>query len=67
MGGGCSLFVVVCRDLPHALDVFRPDMVVYNAGTDVLLGDPLGALDITPGVGAYFSVSVCTCVCTSVV
>ena len=44
--------VLVCRDLPHALDVFEPDMVVYNAGTDVLLGDPLGALDITPEV--YF-------------
>jgi hypothetical protein len=38
------------RDLPPALDHFEPDMVVYNAGTDILNGDPLGALDITPEV-----------------
>ena len=25
-------------------------MVVYNAGTDILKGDPLGVLDITPEV-----------------
>ncbi len=25
-------------------------MVVYNAGTDVLIGDSLGQLDITPEV-----------------
>lgn len=36
------------RRLPNALDDFDPDMVVYNAGTDVLIGDPLGQLDITP-------------------
>ena len=42
---------MLCRELPHALDMFQPDMVVYNAGTDVLIGDPLGALDITPEVG----------------
>ncbi|XP_003389345.2 PREDICTED: histone deacetylase 11-like [Amphimedon queenslandica] len=35
------------RKLPEALDEFHPDIVVYNAGTDVLMGDPLGILDIT--------------------
>jgi histone deacetylase 11 len=36
------------RKLPQALESFHPDIVVYNAGTDVLVGDPLGVLDITP-------------------
>lgn len=35
------------NQLPHALDAFRPDVVVYNAGTDILVGDPLGILDIS--------------------
>ena len=35
------------RELPRALDEFKPDMVVYNAGTDTVKGDPLGVLDIT--------------------
>ncbi|XP_036324669.1 histone deacetylase 11-like [Rhagoletis pomonella] len=36
------------RSLKHSLNEFRPDLLVYNAGTDVLLGDPLGLLSITP-------------------
>ncbi|XP_005052896.1 PREDICTED: histone deacetylase 11 isoform X1 [Ficedula albicollis] len=31
-----------------ALNEFQPDIVVYNAGTDVLDGDPLGGLAISP-------------------
>jgi histone deacetylase 11 len=34
--------------LPAVLDEFDPDVVVYNAGTDILEGDRLGNLDITP-------------------
>jgi histone deacetylase 11 len=34
--------------LPAALDRFRPDLVVYNAGSDVLLSDPLSGLILTP-------------------
>lgn len=37
-------------NLERSLDEFRPDLVVYNAGTDILQGDPLGNLDITPEV-----------------
>ena len=33
--------------LPRALDRFRPDFVVYNAGSDVLWSDPLSALFLT--------------------
>jgi len=35
------------KNLKAALDEFKPDLIVYNAGTDVLKGDPLGNLDIT--------------------
>ena len=37
--------------LKTALDTtrqrFQPDLVVYNAGTDILKGDPLGLLNVT--------------------
>lgn len=33
-----------------ALNEFQPDIVVYNAGTDILDGDPLGGLAISPQV-----------------
>eukprot|EP01083_Nonionella_stella_P008337 23973_1 len=33
--------------LPKCLDEFEPQLVIYNAGTDILKGDPLGALDIS--------------------
>lgn len=32
------------------MDEFQPDAVVYNAGTDILEGDPLGNLSITAQV-----------------
>lgn len=31
-----------------ALNEIRPDIIVYNAGTDILDGDPLGGLSISP-------------------
>uniref|UniRef100_A0AAY4EFX3 Histone deacetylase 11 n=1 Tax=Denticeps clupeoides TaxID=299321 RepID=A0AAY4EFX3_9TELE len=31
-----------------ALNEIRPDIVIYNAGTDILDGDPLGGLAISP-------------------
>ncbi|XP_028906657.1 histone deacetylase 11 isoform X5 [Ornithorhynchus anatinus] len=31
-----------------ALNELRPDVVIYNAGTDILDGDPLGGLAISP-------------------
>lgn len=40
-----------CRKLENALDScitsFRPSFIVYNAGTDCMIGDPLGGLQIT--------------------
>ncbi|XP_058451615.1 histone deacetylase 11 [Malaya genurostris] len=35
-------------NLVRSFEEFKPNFVVYNAGTDVLKGDPLGILDITP-------------------
>ncbi|XP_076815297.1 histone deacetylase 11-like isoform X2 [Clavelina lepadiformis] len=32
----------------EALAEFNPDLIVYNAGTDILDGDPLGCLSISP-------------------
>ncbi|CAG2122771.1 unnamed protein product, partial [Medioppia subpectinata] len=29
-------------------DHFKPDLIIYNAGTDILNGDPLGRLRISP-------------------
>ncbi|XP_026949715.1 histone deacetylase 11 isoform X1 [Sagmatias obliquidens] len=36
------------RNLEKALQEHQPDVVVYNAGTDVLEGDRLGGLSISP-------------------
>src|SRR5262249_56235788 len=33
--------------LPSTLDRYRPDLVVYNAGSDVLATDPLARLTLT--------------------
>lgn len=33
-----------------ALNETRPDIIIYNAGTDILDGDPLGGLAISPQV-----------------
>lgn len=39
---------LACVDsLRQDFDYFRPDFVIYNAGTDVLAGDPLGKLQIS--------------------
>ncbi|ELW58284.1 Histone deacetylase 11 [Tupaia chinensis] len=37
------------RNMEKALQEHPPDVVVYNAGTDVLEGDRLGGLSISPG------------------
>ena len=45
-----SLFAIFDRHFEGALNEFEPDIVVYNAGTDILDGDPLGNLNISPQV-----------------
>ncbi|HEU5359965.1 MAG TPA: histone deacetylase, partial [Candidatus Deferrimicrobiaceae bacterium] len=37
------------RELPPAIDESSPGLIIYNAGTDVLAGDPLGGMGITSG------------------
>lgn len=45
---GAEYLSLLISQLPRALDEFEPQLVVYNAGTDVVVGDPLGALSIAP-------------------
>lgn len=42
------------RNLKAALNEFRPDILVYNAGTDVLDSDPLGRMRISEIVRSIF-------------
>jgi histone deacetylase 11 len=35
------------RELPPAIEKSSPGLVIYNAGTDVLAGDPLGGMSIS--------------------
>lgn len=34
--------------MDKSFERFRPDIVFYNAGTDILVGDPLGGMSISP-------------------
>src|SRR5262249_29018685 len=45
--GGAAYRDELRRQLPSALDRFGPDLVVYNAGSDVLRSDPLAGLALT--------------------
>ncbi len=38
---------VLMSNLPKALDQIKPDFVLFNAGTDILIGDPLGAMKVS--------------------
>lgn len=35
------------KELPKAIEKTKPDFIIYNAGTDILEGDPLGELNIS--------------------
>ena len=35
------------RVISNAIDEFKPDFILYNAGTDIMEGDVLGGLIIT--------------------
>eukprot|EP00698_Gefionella_okellyi_P006878 TRINITY_DN1660_c0_g1_i1.p1 TRINITY_DN1660_c0_g1~~TRINITY_DN1660_c0_g1_i1.p1 ORF type:complete len:288 (+),score=44.67 TRINITY_DN1660_c0_g1_i1:236-1099(+) len=41
-------YLAILQDAyPATLDRVKPDVVIYNAGTDCLSGDPLGQLDVS--------------------
>jgi histone deacetylase 11 len=44
---GAEYLDVVRDSLPGALDAVRPDLLVYNAGSDPFVGDPLARLRLT--------------------
>jgi histone deacetylase 11 len=46
---GVEYLDVVREMLPGALDELRPDLVIYNAGSDPFEGDPLARLRLTAG------------------
>lgn len=48
------------RNLLQALEEFEPHIVVYNAGTDILDGDPLGVLSISEDVWFFYTL-LCHC------
>lgn len=35
-------------EIPRAIEKFKPDFIIYNAGTDCMENDPLGQLNISP-------------------
>lgn len=45
---GVAYLELLAEHVPKALDRTRPDLVVYNAGSDVLATDPLSRLMLTP-------------------
>ena len=40
-------FYIIIRNIEKAFQEFTPNLVIYNAGTDILSGDPLGRLNIS--------------------
>jgi histone deacetylase 11 len=44
---GTEYLDILRESLPQALSRFRPDLVIYNAGSDVLWNDPLSRLFLT--------------------
>lgn len=38
---------ILKENLPKAIAQFKPDFILYNAGTDILDGDPLGRLKVS--------------------
>jgi len=38
---------ILTKRLPESLEEFKPDIIYYNAGTDCLKGDPIGALGLS--------------------
>jgi histone deacetylase 11 len=45
---GVTYLEILAEQVPKALEHSRPDLVVYNAGSDVLAEDPLSWLELTP-------------------
>lgn len=41
------IIVVYFRHFTKALSEFKPDIIIYNAGTDILKGDRLGLLAVS--------------------
>ena len=42
-----SYLALLKQQLPEVIDRVKPDLIIYNAGTDLLRGDKLGYMDIS--------------------
>lgn len=58
--GGAAYLRTIHEEVPVALEFSKPDLVVYNAGSDVLATDPLSTLKLTPGEMAERDLAVIT-------
>ncbi len=38
---------IIKKNLPMAIDIVKPDLIIYNAGTDIFEKDPLGQMGIS--------------------
>lgn len=48
LGTGDEQYIAAVEDsLKRATNEFRPDFIFYNAGSDILVGDPLGRMAVT--------------------
>lgn len=45
--GDDEYLAIVQEGVNKAVAEFQPDLLIYNAGTDILAGDPLGALNVS--------------------
>jgi len=52
----------VSRHLNECLDEFKPDLIVYIAGTAVLCNDESGGLCLTPQVSSFYTYT-CSILC----
>lgn len=44
-----AYLTIIAQQLPEVLQKSKPDLIIYNAGTDPLAGDEIGALNISHG------------------
>ena len=42
-----AYLTLLAKELPKAIDTVKPDLIIYNAGTDVYYEDPIGCMALT--------------------
>ncbi|MCK5536647.1 MAG: histone deacetylase, partial [Bacteroidales bacterium] len=44
-----NYLAIISKDIPSAIQKTQPDLIIYNAGTDVYAKDPLGKMNVSRG------------------